>query len=127
MLAAALAAGPMATAAPVHAAAPITPARAKLLMGLPRKGPPLVVLDVRTAWEFAHGHVPGARNLAAAAKDFAKVAAPLVRGAPVLVYDDGGTAAAKAANVLLGLKPAELYVLQGGFPVWKIKGFAVER
>lgn len=97
------------------------------MLGVVRKGAPLAILDVRTAWEYAHGRLNGAVNLDAGRQDFSSELAKLSRNAPYLVYDDGGTRAAAAGKLMRKLGFREVYLLKGGFPAWKAKGYPVDR
>jgi rhodanese-related sulfurtransferase len=90
---------------------------------LARSEAPLV-LDVRSAEEFAGGHVPGARHVA-----FDQVAARLAELGPpreVVVYCERGPRAGKAAAVLVGAGFRVLH-LAGHMSGWRAAGLPVER
>jgi rhodanese-related sulfurtransferase len=90
---------------------------------LSRSDAPLV-LDVRSAEEFAGGHVPGARNVA-----YDEVAARLVELGPpreVVVYCESGKRAAKAADALAAAGFTVLQ-LRGHIAGWRAAGLPVER
>lgn len=96
---------------------------AELLAGAGKPGAPLV-LDVRSAEEFASGHVPGARNVA-----YDEVAARLGELGPpgeVVVYCERGPRAAKAADVLRGAGFAVRH-LTGDMSGWRAQGLPIER
>jgi len=83
-----------------------------------------LVLDVRSAEEFAGGHVPGARNV-----EYDQVSARLGELDPtreVVVYCERGPRAAKAAAVL---RDAGFTVrhLSGDMSGWREQGLTVER
>ena len=83
--------------------------------------PPLV-LDVRSAEEFATGHVPGARNV-----PYDQVGARLAElGAPreVVVYCERGPRAAKAAAVLRDAGFAVKH-LSGDMSGWRAQGLPI--
>ena len=87
--------------------------------------PGVVVLDVRTASEFAEGHILGAVNIDQGQSDFIeKVKAALPIGKKIAVYCRSGRRSANAANKLA----AEGYScvnLKGGIISWKEAGKAV--
>ncbi len=95
----------------------------ELLAVVGTPGAPLV-LDVRSAEEFAGGHVPGARNVA-----FDQVAGRLDElgaAGEVVVYCESGRRAAKAAAVLeeagFTVRP-----LTGHMKAWREAGLPTER
>lgn len=80
--------------------------------------PALVVLDVRTAAEYAEGHVPGAINI-----PHAELAARIAelsgaREKDVVVYCRSGTRAGVALGILDEAGFKRLYHLQGDFTRW---------
>ena len=83
-----------------------------------------LVLDVRSADEFASGHVPGAVNL-----PHEQVAARIGELDPareVVVYCERGTRAAQAAEVLSGAGFTVKH-LSGDMSGWREQGLPVER
>lgn len=78
----------------------------------------LVVLDVRTAAEYAEGHVPGAQNI-----PHTELAARIAeldgaRARDIVVYCRSGTRAAQALTVLEGAGFKRLFHLQGDYTRW---------
>ena len=78
----------------------------------------LVVLDVRTAAEFAEGHVPGAQNI-----PHTELAARIAeldgaRARDIVVYCRSGKRAAQALTVLEGAGFKRLFHLQGDYTRW---------
>ena len=59
-----------------------------------------IVIDVRTAEEFAQGHVPGARNLDLNCGDFAAALAGLDPDATYLLYCRSGNRSGTAAQMM---------------------------
>jgi rhodanese-related sulfurtransferase len=59
-----------------------------------------VVIDVRTAEEFAEGHLPGARNLDLHRGDFAAAITGLDPGATYLLYCRSGSRSGIAAEMM---------------------------
>jgi protein disulfide-isomerase len=86
-----------------------------------------VILDVRTAGEFAAGHLPGAINLDVAAADFAARAATLDKNKVYLVHCAAGVRSARACAKLVSLGFPNLYNLPGGFRAWVKAGQPVEK
>jgi len=93
------------------------------------------ILDFRSAEDFAAGHIPGAINIPATAKntasndgEFAKaVLAKFDRSRPVYMY--GGMVLDKivAGRISkIGFGQANSVLLVGGFNAWKNAGFDIE-
>lgn len=82
----------------------------------------LVVLDVRTAAEFAEGHVPGAQNIphTELATRIAELEA--ARARDIVVYCRSGARAAQALTVLEGAGFKHLFHLQGDYTRWAESG-----
>lgn len=76
------------------------------------------LVDVRTAEEFADGHIPGAVNIDVKRDDFDELAAAgLDSGRPVAVYCRSGARSKVAAKRLAG-KGFTVYELDSGFMNW---------
>jgi len=78
----------------------------------------LVVLDVRTAAEFAEGHVPGARNI-----PHTELAARIAelegdRARDIVVYCRSGSRSAQALKTLDAAGFKRLFHLQGDYLRW---------
>lgn len=87
----------------------------------------LVLLDVRTAEEFAEGHVPGAINI-----PHTELAARIgeleaARGRDIVVYCRSGNRSAKALEALGEAGFRRLFHLKGDFPGWSDEGRPVAR
>ncbi len=86
-----------------------------------------LVLDVRTAEEFAAGHLPRARNiplgeLAKRVEELAKF-----KDKPVLVTCRTGARSSGAARTLKGAGFANVYNLKGGLAAWQEAHLPVEK
>lgn len=86
-----------------------------------------VILDVRTAREFAAGHLPGAVNLDVMAADFESKAAALDKSKVYLVHCATGGRSTRACEQLARLDFLRLYNLPGGFRAWVKAGGPVEK
>jgi rhodanese-related sulfurtransferase len=87
-----------------------------------RKDPKVVVLDVRTAEEFADGHMPGAINLDIRGGKFAETLAGLDKSKTYLVHCAVGGRSAKACGQMDGLKFEKVLNLSGGITAWEAAG-----
>jgi len=88
-------------------------------------GPDAVLLDVRTAEEFAEGHIEGALNIDQAQGDFIqKAKAVLPADKTIAIYCRSGRRSADAAN-RLAAEGFKCVNLQGGILAWKEAGKAV--
>ena len=81
-----------------------------------------VVLDVRTAKEYAAGHIPGATNIDINAPNFDKKISALDPKKTYLVHCAGGVRSAKACGRLSTLNFEHLYNLEGGMKAWEKAG-----
>lgn len=93
---------------------PLTPNQATRL----RNDEGALFIDVRARKDYESGHVPGARALpereiAQSTKQLEKF-----RNEPVVLYDQGGLDAERAARTLQRAGFARLYALDGGMPAW---------
>ena len=86
-----------------------------------------VILDVRTAREFAGGHIPGAVNLDVTAADFNAKAGALDKSKTYLVHCASGVRSLRACEKLDRLQFASVYNLSGGFRAWEKAGKPVEK
>jgi len=84
-----------------------------------------VVIDVRTAEEFATGHIPGALNIPfdEVAERISEVDAP--NG--VALYCMVGPRARKGETALLASGYVSVFHIDGGLAAWKAAGLPVEK
>jgi phage shock protein E len=130
-----LASAMLAVAAPAIAADPAPAAESTaplisqydLLSRLQRKDPDLVVLDVRTAAEFAAGHVPGARNISHELLQSRIAELGDLRHKQVVLYCRSGRRSALAEEVLSKAGFKRLAHLEGDFLAWESEQRPIER
>jgi hydroxyacylglutathione hydrolase len=77
----------------------------------------VTVVDVRSATEWAHGHLPGALHIPLGL--LTERLGEIPRGRPVVVHCQGGTRSAMAASVLLGRGIQDVINLRGGYDEWR--------
>ena len=77
------------------------------------------LVDVRSADEYAEGHLKNAVNIDVHAADFAKQISALNKTKPVFVYCASGRRSAHAAEIMEGLGFAEVYNMEGGMNSWE--------
>jgi rhodanese-related sulfurtransferase len=106
-------------------AAPLAPVSAKALeQRLGEAG--LVVLDVRTAEEFAAGHVPGAINVPHDQVEARLAELAGARDKDVVLYCRSGRRVQVAAGVLARAGFTRLSHLEGDFPGWAGAGLPTQ-
>lgn len=110
-------AGPTAVAAPASVA---TLSAAEFAAALKR--PETVTLDVRTAEEFASGHLPNAVNIDVNGAGFAAQVAVLDPAKSYAVYCRSGNRSAVAMQAMQQLGFTRLYHLGGGIAAWTAAG-----
>ena len=84
-----------------------------------------VILDVRSAEEFAAGHLRSAKNIPL--KELAAKMGQLDKSQPVLVVCAAGVQSVKGAVQLTQAGFAEVYSLEGGFEAWHSQGLPVAK
>lgn len=84
-----------------------------------------VVLDVRTAPEFAQGHLSGAVMIDFNQANFKENVLKLDKSKPVFVYCAAGARSKNAASVLVDLGFKQVFDLRGGLHAWKSAGLPV--
>ena len=86
-----------------------------------------LVVDVRDAPDYAAGHILGAKNLPLARLEESAGELAKRKEKPVIVYDDGGERAAKAAAALKKHGFTQVANLSGGLGAWRQAGLPVEK
>jgi rhodanese-related sulfurtransferase len=85
-----------------------------------------IVVDVREPGLYAAGHIIGAKNVPLSRLDGAPELAKR-KQKPLIVYDDGGDIAIKAAAALRKQGFANVVNLAGGLPAWQQAGLPLEK
>jgi thioredoxin 1 len=80
------------------------------------------VLDVRTAEEFANGHLAQATMIDYYKSDFKLQVAKLDKNKPLFVYCGSGARSESATEILEELGFKKVYDLKGGYRAWKSAG-----
>ncbi|MEN9834734.1 MAG: hypothetical protein RL011_927, partial [Pseudomonadota bacterium] len=97
----------------------VTAASAAKLIEKHRSSKDLVVLDVRTADEFAEDHIGGAQQLDFYAKDFKDQLAKLDKSKAYLLYCRSGGRSGKAAAMMTELGFSRVSEISGGMISWE--------
>ena len=83
------------------------------------------LLDVRTAGEYAEGHLRGSVNIDVMGNQFLEKIDDLDPSKPVCVYCRSGQRSTNAGNQLIDAGFTEVYNLKGGILAWQSEGFPV--
>jgi adenylyltransferase/sulfurtransferase len=82
------------------------------------------VIDVREDWEYARGHIPGAKPIPL--KNIISAAARYVEGDNIVFVCEVGQRSAVAAEFAAALGKQNIYNLEGGTTAWRNSGYPVE-
>jgi phage shock protein E len=106
--------------------ADLTPAQAAAMIKTKGADPLFVILDVRTAAEFAADRIKGARNIDARMRGAKERIGKLDKNATYLLYCRGGMRSVKAMNAMKKLGFKRVYNLAGGLAKWQKEKLPVE-
>ena len=95
--------------------------------GLIKADSNIAILDVRTAKEFADGHVAGAVNIDVNQTDFAQKIDELDRSKTYIVYCRSGRRSSKAVGIMAAKGFKNLYNVSDGFVGWSKNGLPFEK
>lgn len=95
--------------------------------GLIKADSNIAILDVRTAKEFADGHVAGAVNIDVNQTDFAQKIDELDRSKTYIVYCRSGRRSRKAVGIMAAKGFKNLYNVSDGFVGWNKNGLPFEK
>lgn len=91
-----------------------------------KSNPNAILLDVRTAGEFADGHIAKSVNIDVNAPGFDQKILKLDKNKPVYVYCTAGVRSKKAAGILKQ-KGFNAISMSGGINSWTAEGFPVTK
>lgn len=83
------------------------------------------LIDVRTAGEYAGGHLEGSQNIDIRSSEFTKQIQKLDKNRPVFVYCLSGGRSASASRKLASMGFSEVIDMKGGIMTWKRAGLPV--
>ena len=89
--------------------------------------PDVVLIDARTAAEFATGHIPGALNIDVKSSDFKEKIQNLDPNRTYMVNCLSGIRSTRACNIMKDEGFTSLYNLKGGVRAWENAGKEVVR
>lgn len=95
--------------------------------GLIKADSNIAILDVRTAKEFADGHVAEAVNIDVNQADFAQKIDQLDRSKTYIVYCRSGRRSSKAVGIMATKGFKNLYNVSDGFVGWNKNGLPFEK
>jgi phage shock protein E len=104
----------------------ITPEQAAALIQEKGSSPLFAILDVRTAEEFAQGHLKDSLNIDFYESDFRQKIEKLKKNGIYLVYCRGGVRSASAINRMKEWGFEQAFNLAGGLLRWQKESFALE-
>lgn len=91
------------------------------------KQPDVVILDVRSAFEFGGDKIAGAQNLSFTSKDFKSQVEKFDKSKTYLVYCASGSRSVGAVSTMQAIGFKNIYNLKGGIEHWKSEGKPVVR
>lgn len=85
------------------------------------------VLDIRESGKFKAGHIIGATNASLGSLAASPQLAKLEKSKPIVIADELGTTAGRAATLLKGEGFEKVFQLKGGMTSWQGDGLPVEK
>ncbi len=92
-----------------------------------KTAPDGALIDVRTAEEYATGHLAGAKNIDWNGGHFQHMVMSLDKNKPVFVYCLKGGRSASAAEAMRSMGFKEVYELEGGIEKWQAAKLPVSK
>lgn len=86
-----------------------------------------VVIDVRSAEEFAAGHILGAKNVPIGNLNNDLAGLTKNKSKPVIVYCQNGRFSPSAVKILQAKEFKEVYALSGGLSAWQQAGLPLQK
>ncbi len=87
----------------------------------------VALIDVRTADEFAAGHIAGARNLDVTAPNFEAALAGLPKDRPYILYCRSGRRSANAQAIMTKAGFVNVQNMSGGLVAWEAAGLPTRK
>jgi rhodanese-related sulfurtransferase len=97
----------------------LTPTEAFNFIKEHENDPYLIILDVRTPWEFSKEHIDRAENLDFTDPDFNENVENLDKDKIYIIYCKSGRRSDKVMEIFRNLGFNNLYSIKGGFEGWK--------
>ncbi len=85
----------------------------------------VVLIDVREDWEYANGHIPGARNIPLGTLD--KRSKKIPKNKAVILTCRSGSRSGRAYSQLSAKGFENIHNMAGGFMAWQKAGYDTER
>lgn len=82
----------------------------------------LMIIDVRTAAEYAESKIEGSPNIDVKQSSFESLINELDKNKPVIVYCRSGARSMRALEIMTKSGFTEVYSLQGGIELWQKEG-----
>lgn len=103
----------------------ISVTEANALIQANASSPDFIVIDVRTADEYATGHLPNTINIDYYLKNFSQEISKLDRTRKYLLYCRTGARSAGARDVMKSLGFTDINNMTGGITAWMAQGYPV--
>ncbi len=97
----------------------LTPTEAFNFIKEHENDPDLIILDVRTPWEFSKEHIDIAENLDFTDPDFNENVEKLDKDKIYIIYCKSGIRSEKVMEIFRNSGFNNLYTIKGGFEGWK--------
>lgn len=97
----------------------LTPTEAFNFIKEHENDPDLIILDVRTPWEFSKEHIERAENLDFTDPDFNEMVKNLDKDKMYIIYCKSGIRSDKVMEIFRNSGFINLYNIKGGFEGWK--------
>jgi len=103
----------------------LTPDDANDLIIAEQSNPDFMIIDLRTAAEFASGHIENAVNIDYYAADFQSQLDALNKDGLYLIYCQSGGRSASTMTIMESLGFKEVYQIEGGLDAWILASYPV--
>ena len=97
----------------------VDPAKASDMMGMNRKNPDFIIIDVRTPGEYEKAHIPGAININFQSSESRTEIKQLDRNKTYLLYCRSGNRCAQAMETMREMGFTHVAHITGGITAWQ--------